>query len=80
MNSLMFVLKVVGVCFLVPTVMFSAMLTIYLYKQVRWDASLEKYRIKDDGTVVNPQGFVIEKPSLLLKELKGIEETICGKH
>ena len=80
MNSLMFILKVVGVCFLVPTVMFSATLTIYLYKQVRWDASLEKYRIKDDGTVVNPQGFVIEKPSLLLKELKGIEETICGKH
>ncbi len=68
-----------ALCLLIPGLAFAFSLTVAIFKQIRWESNLKRYRIKGPGEVVNPQGFVITSPSHLLEELKGIEAPINAK-
>ena len=72
-NGLLFV----GLCITAAVAVFVTSMVLYLLKEAKWESNLKRFKARDDGTVLDPYGFVIEKPSDLLKQLQGIEERIA---
>ena len=66
-----------GLCITSAVAVFVTAMVLYLLKEAKWESNLKRFKVRDDGTVLDPYGFVIEKPSDLLKELQGIEERIA---
>ena len=76
MVTLVTILKLFGVCMLIPCFAFAVTLSLYMVKQVKWESNLKRYKISALGYVQNPQGFLITTPKELLEELQGVEERI----
>ena len=72
-NALLFM----GFCAIVIVSVFVTVMSIYLLKQAKWESELKRFKENEDGTVTDKHGFIIAKPSDLLKELQGIEERIA---
>ena len=77
MNNLVLIIEIMCWCFAIPVIVFVTLVCLYMLKQITWEINLKHYKVTENGNVVNPQGFVIEKPAVLLKELQGIEEKIA---
>ena len=77
MKSLLTILKLFGVCMLIPCFAFAVTLSLYMVKQVKWESNLKHYRKGALGSVINPQGFTLSHASELLDELQGFEEKIA---
>ena len=76
MNGLVEILKLFGICMLIPCIAFVITLSLYMFKQVKWESNLKRYKISALGYVQNPQGFLLTTPKELLEELQGYEEKI----
>ena len=74
--TLITILKCFGICMLIPCIAFAITLSLYMFKQVKWESNLKRYKISALGYVQNPQGFVLTTPKELLEELQGYEEKI----
>ena len=72
-NALLFM----GFCAVIIVSVFVTVMSIYLFKQAKWESELKRFKENEDGTVTDKNGFRITKPSDLLKELQGIEERIA---
>ena len=68
-----------GLCIASAVAVFVTAMVLYLLKEAKWESNLKRFTARDDGTVLDPYGFIIEKPSDLLKQLQGIEEEICQR-
>lgn len=76
MNGLVKALAVIGWAVAFGVVVFISIMSVYLFKQARWESNLKRYR-KDPRGVINGQGHLITTPGELLDELIGIEERIA---
>ena len=65
----------IAVLVAIGVAVFVAVMSIYLFKNAKWEANLSRYTIKENK-VYNPQGFEVNAVELL-NELKGIEERIA---
>ena len=74
--TLVTILKCFGICMLIPCFAFVITLSLYMFKQVKWESNLKRYKISALGYVQNPQGFLLTTPKELLEELQGYEEKI----
>ena len=76
MKQIVNALAVIAWCVAMGFCGFVIAMSIYIFKQARWDANLKRYRFMSPR-VINPQGHIIETPEELLKELQGVEERIA---
>ena len=75
--TLITILKCFGICMLIPCFAFVVTLSLFMFKQIKWDTNLKHYKISALGYVQNPQGFLLTTPKELLEELQGVEERIA---
>ena len=77
MKTLVDALGYLAVMVAVIVTLFVVVMSIYLIKNARWEANLNRYKASAFGHVINPQGVELLDAVSLLEELKGIEERIA---
>ena len=77
MKLLVDVLAWIAVLVAIGVSIFVTIMALYLIKQARWEANLNRYKASAFGRVINPQGVELLDAVSLLEELKGIEERIA---